>query len=199
MLISIIDLDYSTFHFINEIMVNPFFDVLMPIIRSKSFWIPLYVFIISFTFLNFKYRNAAFYILFLISTIIISDFMSSQVIKKNVQRPRPCHQNSTYEGARVLVHCGGGYSFTSSHATNHFALAIFLILTMGRIFRKTRKYLFLWALFISFAQVYVGVHFPLDILFGGILGICVGSLMAEIYNRFVKRNIYAPRHVNHGA
>lgn len=119
MLFSIIDIDYSIFHFVNTTVVNPLFDVLMPILRSKSFWIPLYVFIIAFIFLNFKYRNSAFYILFLLVTVIFSDFTSSQLIKKNVQRPRPCHESSGYKQTRLLVHCGGGYSFTSSHAANH--------------------------------------------------------------------------------
>lgn len=176
--------------FVNDFIANPVFDVIMPILRSKTFWIPLYVFIVAFVFFNFKYRNGAFYILFLLCTIAIADFTSSTLIKKQVQRPRPCHEVSTYEGVRLLVKCGGGYSFTSSHATNHFAMASFMILTLGRIFRRSRKLLFLWALFISFAQVYVGVHFPFDVIFGSLLGIILGSLMSELYNRAVKTHIY---------
>lgn len=195
MLISIIELDHQAFHFINQAIANPVFDVILPALRSKTFWIPLYIFIIAFLFFNFKYRAAALYLILLISTVIISDFTSSQLIKKTVKRVRPCNQVELQHQVRTLVHCGGGFSFTSSHATNHFALATFLILTLGRLFRRIRPILFIWALSISFAQVYVGVHFPLDILFGGILGIVIGSLVAEIYNRWLPHKIYPPPEV----
>ena len=84
----------------------------------------------------------------------------------------------------LLVPCGGGYSFTSSHATNHFAIATFLILTLGLIFKWIKLPLLFWAASIAFGQVYVGVHYPLDIFFGAILGMSVGYFVFLLFLRF---------------
>ena len=81
----------------------------------------------------------------------------------------------------LRVHCGGGYSFTSSHATNHFALATFLVIILGPFFKWIRIPIFLWAASIAFGQVYVGVHYPLDVLAGSIVGILLGILMTKFY------------------
>lgn len=85
--------------------------------------------------------------------------------------------------ARVLVGCGGGYSFPSSHATNHFALATLLFLSWGRKFRSWRWILLLWAASIAYGQVYVGVHYPLDVSFGALLGATLGLLAYQLYRR----------------
>jgi undecaprenyl-diphosphatase len=83
----------------------------------------------------------------------------------------------------LLEHCSGGFSFTSSHATNHFGFAMFVFLTTKDVFGKWGRWLFVWAATISYGQVYVGVHYPVDILFGALLGICIGTLTAGYYNR----------------
>ena len=116
-----------------------------------------------------------------IATIGISDFISSKIIKPTIERPRPCHENSTIKNVRLLVGCGGGYSFTSSHATNHFAIATFLGLVLLPLFRFSFPLFLAWAGSISYAQVYVGVHFPLDVISGGIVGFLIGYLFFRIY------------------
>jgi undecaprenyl-diphosphatase len=81
----------------------------------------------------------------------------------------------------LLDHCSGGFSFTSSHAANHFGLAMFIVMTLQPLL-KNYRYLFLfWAAIISYAQVYVGVHFPLDVFAGAIIGISVGYLNSKLY------------------
>ena len=88
--------------------------------------------------------------------------------------------------------CGSGYSFTSSHATNHFAIALFLVLLWGRK-HPFLRYLFpLWAASIALAQVYVGVHYPLDIFVGSLLGVGIGVLGYFSY-RFLERSVYPDR------
>jgi len=84
-----------------------------------------------------------------------------------------------------MVHCGSGYSFTSSHATNHFALAVFIFLTLGKLGWYFRWPFILWATIIAYSQVYVGVHFPLDIISGAILGTLIGFILAILFNRYV--------------
>ncbi len=153
----------------------------MPIWRHKIFWAPFYVFIISFLFINFR-KKAYWILLFLLLAIGTSDLISSHLIKKNVERLRPCNEPELVVTERIR--CGSGYSFTSSHATNHFAIAFFLICLFAER-QKWIKYLLLfWAGSISFGQVYVGVHYPLDVFCGAILGVLIGGLWASIYQRY---------------
>ena len=174
---ALLEIDYALFQWINIDWSNPAFDVVLPALRDKYFWIPLYVFIISF--IAFNYRIKAIKILFILFLVVgVSDGVSSHLIKKNVQRIRPCN----VAGLEVVkrINCGSGYSFTSSHAANHFAIASILILL---IFRKrwVRVSLIFWASLISIAQVYVGVHYPLDIIGGAILGILIARLGQLLY------------------
>jgi len=174
--------DEQLFYLLNTRIHNSFFDLVLPILRNKYFWVPLYTFIIFFLFYNFNPRKALIYLLSLMLTLTISDQLSSNLIKNQVKRPRPCQQYKIMKEGRVLVRCGNGYSFTSSHATNHFAMAFFLSLSLGQWLPKIKMPLYIWAAVISFSQIYVGVHFPLDILMGTLLGSLIGILCALIFN-----------------
>ena len=106
----------------------------------------------------------------------IADLTSSRLVKKSFQRLRPCNEIGLENSLNERIGCGKSYSFTSSHATNHFALSMFLILLLGTRFKWIKIPLFLWAVSIAFAQVYVGVHYPSDVLAGALLG----SLLAYL-------------------
>ena len=175
MIDQLISLDQEAFLAINQGLSNAFFDWLMPILRNRYTWAPLYLFIIVFCIRNYK-RNGLYIIVFLLVTFGIADHVSSSVIKKSVERVRPCRDAEFKDHVNVLVRCSGGYSFTSSHAANHFAIAVALIMVF---YRRWKHILWLglsWAAVISFAQVYVGVHYPLDILSGALLGSTIGCL-----------------------
>jgi undecaprenyl-diphosphatase len=122
-------------------------------------------------------------------TVGVADQLSSELIKKKVERLRPCRETQLQPAARTLVHCGGGYSFTSSHATNHFAVAVFIFFSWGLCWKRWRWLLLLWAASISLGQVYVGVHYPLDILVGAINGSILGYLGSLTYKRLKKWRI----------
>lgn len=182
MLDYIFQLDYFLFNFINQKMTNSFFDFFLKWIRNEWIWGPFYIFICSFSLFNFGKKGYLMIVLLLLN-FFTSDVLSSHLIKKNIKRIRPC-RNEHVEQVTVRVKCGKGYSFTSSHATNHFAFASFLVFT----FRKKIKYvnaLFIWAFLICLAQVYVGVHFPLDVCCGGILGMTVGFLWSYMFKKYV--------------
>ena len=117
----------------------------------------------------------------------ISDSVSSNLVKNSVQRLRPCNDIELREQMVQRVRCSGGYSFTSSHATNHFAMAVLLIILFYRRWKHVLWLALLWAISISFAQVYVGVHYPGDILAGALLGILIGLTSGYIYNRIRKK------------
>lgn len=180
---SILHFDEQLFQLINGTWHNSFFDSILPIWRNKLIWAPLYVFLISFIGLNFN-KNAWYFFLTLALTLAVSDTLSSKVIKKTIERPRPCNYYDSEVDINLLVNCSPSYSFTSSHATNHFALSTFLVLTLGLVFKWIRIPLLLWAASIAYAQVYVGAHFPLDVVFGSILGLMLGWIGAKLFNTY---------------
>jgi len=141
---------------------------------------PFYLFLISLVWINFP-KKAIFFLLSMVLCIFLSDTISSEWIKKSVKRIRPCKQEVLAQEVQLLVHCGSGYSFPSSHAANHFALSVFLMIGLGKIWRWIKIPLLIWAGLISFAQVYVGVHFPLDVIGGAILGALIGWGIARMY------------------
>lgn len=180
-------LDISLFNYINQGLSSDFLDFFLVPIRYEKFWIPFYVFVLAFLILNIK-KYQWFSIFIILASIGVADIASSHIIKPLVERPRPCHNNSGIENVVQRVRCGSGYSFTSSHATNHFATATILFLFFGGRKKKWMYLLFVWAAVISFAQVYVGVHYPIDILCGTILGISIGTLGYYFYKNW--RNKY---------
>lgn len=189
-LISIQDIDLQLFQFINTDLSNLVFDYLMPALREKLVWLPFYIYLIAFTFVNFRWNVALLFILSLGITVGLTDVASSRFVKKNVERLRPCNDPNVMDVVLLRARCGRGYSFTSSHAANHFAFVFFFIYTLGRLFRRLRWPLVWWAVLVSFAQIYVGVHYPLDVLFGSFLGIVIGMLMALAYNNLISDSIY---------
>jgi undecaprenyl-diphosphatase len=165
---------------INHGWSHPVRDVLMPAIRNKYIWIPLYVFCISWILFNLTSRQSIYTLLFMTVSIFASDTISSKLIKYQVQRPRPCHEQKFDPPVILRAPCGSGYSFPSSHAANHFCLAAFFVTLFGRYMRRWKNLWWLWAILISLAQVYAGLHYPLDILGGGILGGVIGLSMGTI-------------------
>ncbi len=175
--------DRHLFKLINYGWHNGFVDWLMPWLRNSLVWYPLYLFLLLMVLVNYK-KTGWWWVLFGVCTAILSDFTSSTVIKENIIRLRPCNDPAIADWARVLV----GYrpqssSFTSSHAANHFALAMFIYITFKKHFTKWPAVFFLWAFSISFAQVYVGVHYPLDITGGALIGILIGYLTGKLFNK----------------
>ncbi len=170
----IVELDQHLFLIINKKLTTPFFDWLLPIMRNSNTWIPLYVLIIVFVFYKLK-QKAFIWIFFAILTIVLTDQLSSHVIKPWIARSRPCADINFSSQVRLLLeHCSGGFSFTSSHACNHFGITLFIFITLFPYLKKWRYLFLIWAAIICYAQVYVGVHYPLDVFSGGILGAAIG-------------------------
>lgn len=179
-LLSLLELDQSLFALINGEWTSPILDWILPVWREKLFWIPVYFFIMSFMVINFR-KKGYWFIVFMMLTVGAADLVSNELVKKNVERLRPCREPSV-TNERVLVRCGSGYSFTSNHAANHFAVSMFLIFTIGRRFRWVVPAALFWAASIAYGQVYVGVHYPLDVICGGILGTLIAYLGSYFYS-----------------
>jgi len=184
---AILQFDEQIFYLINSEGQNAFFDWLLPLWRNKLTWIPLYLFMTIVILYQLKIKGL-YLLLALGITIGVADTLSSKVIKKTVKRERPCRNNKLPE-VRNLVHCGGGYSFTSSHATNHFAVAAFLVFLTANIFGRWRYLLWFWAFLVAYAQVYVGVHYPLDVICGGSLGVIIAAFFTYFYKNKINKII----------
>ena len=155
-------MDEKYFLLINQSGID-FLDPIMLFI-TKFTWIP-------FTFLVyiiFKQKKEGFWIFLHWTTNHMADQGSVQLFKNVIQRLRPCH---VLEEVRLVTErCGGQFGFISSHASNAFALAIFLGKLLGK--KKWFIILFIWATLVAYSRVYVGVHYPLDII-----GVCFGELL----------------------
>jgi undecaprenyl-diphosphatase len=166
-------------------------DWLAPILREKTTWIPLYVAMLVFWVVQLG-RKAGMVILGLLITVAITDFCSSALIKKQVRRLRPCNQPELSAQLVLRVDCGSGFSFTSSHAANHFGMATYAPFFLGRRRRLARMVLLIWATAIALSQIYVGVHFPADVIGGAGLGLLTGYLLSRavlhLLNNQVKRS-----------
>lgn len=189
MLEHLIQLDRQLFHFINYDLGNPFFDWLMPLLRNARFWIPLYGFILVFCIWRYKKTGVIIVVLFALSAGF-ADFTSVHVMKNTVQRLRPCRDPVVSPSSVSRVSCGTGYSFPSTHATDHFAMAVFISLVFYRKWPWIWVLAILWAASISFAQVYVGVHFPVDVTAGALYGSLVGWLFYILFKKLEPEPIW---------
>lgn len=179
---SLIKLDKYFFELINNKWHNNLFDFMMPFIRNSQFWIPLYLFLFVFLMINFE-KNKGWWILFAALIPILADFISSDIIKNNFYRLRPCNDPSMIDITRFLLNYRPqSSSFTSSHATNHFAMATFFYYTIKNRTGNWTKLFFLWAGLICYAQVYVGVHYPIDVIVGGLIGFSIGYIASTFFN-----------------
>jgi len=183
MLEQIINIDKDIFLIINQGMSNVFFDWLLPIMRNPFTWAPLYLFLIIFFIRNYG-KMGILIVAFTLLNFAASDIISSHLIKKTVMRVRPCNDVEFKDEVNLRVRCGSGYSFTSSHATNHFAMAFFWIMLFRRKWKHAFWLCFTWAFVIAFSQIYVGVHYPFDILCGALLGMSIGVLNGYLFKRF---------------
>ncbi len=173
--------DYWLMVKINRDWQVSFFDNIALFIRESVTWLPLYVFLLLFVTINFG-KKGLWWAITILAMAGISDIISSHIIKEIFDRPRPCRDEIMASQIRFLARtCGLNGSFTSSHAANHFAVATFLYFTL-RFLSPWWAIFFLWAAAISYAQVYVGVHYPSDIFGGAVLGSLIGFGAAKFFN-----------------
>ena len=166
-------LDITMFRFINGSLSNPVLDFLMPFITdlNKQRLVLVLVIVIILWMLIRGSRRVRIAAVLLVVTIIFSDQLSSSVIKNCFDRPRPCR---TLQNVHLLVSCGSGFSFPSSHAVNNFAGALILAFFLPR----ANWWFFGFAFIVAFSRIYVGVHYPFDVIGGAVIGLfCAGCVL----------------------
>ncbi|MEI6151584.1 MAG: phosphatase PAP2 family protein [Chitinophagia bacterium] len=177
--------DIALFKLINGQWTMPYFDVLMPWMRTSEHWFLFYLALVGYIFYRWGWK-AWKWLLAVAITIALTDQVSSFIFKPIIHRLRPCADPSMLTQVKLLIPaCPSSFSFTSSHAANHFSLAIFIFMTLQPLFKKYTYLFFIWAGLISYAQIYVGVHYPLDILAGTFIGLLMGYIGAIVYSKWM--------------
>jgi undecaprenyl-diphosphatase len=178
---TLLEWDYLSLLKINQIADGSMLSDLLIIIRNKYVWYPVYVFTVFYLWQG-EARNKSFIsILSLASLILFADVLNSQIVKPFVHRERPCNEISVNKHIIVRTYCSSSFSFPSSHAVNHFAFASFLSLLLGTKDRLFQIMLGASAMLVAIGQVHVGVHYPLDVIGGALLGI----VLSRIWFRFI--------------
>jgi len=167
----LLSIDHAVFVFINRTLANPVTDWLMPIVTNDNLLRISYG-VILVLLLAIGRKRMIWVVVFSLIVVALADQSASAVLKPWVGRLRPC---KTFH-VHLLVNCGPGYSFPSSHAANIFAQAIFF----GLLFKKYLPYAVAFAFLVGVSRVFVGVHYPLDVIGGMFVGGAEGALGAWI-------------------
>lgn len=184
MIEEILKLDSQLFLFLNN-LGSPTFDNFWIYLSYKESNIIFYLALLVFYFYSkskkIKLSEVFYSLLFIAIMIAIAD-QTANLFKDSFQRLRPCYNESLISFVRLVNEsCGGKYGFFSAHASNSFSLAVFFGLLFKNKFRFIIYMTLFYALLISFSRIYLGVHFPLDIFFGGVYGIITGLVIFRIY------------------
>lgn len=178
-------IDKQLFLFINSFH-SPTSDQIWIWITNIPSWIPLYILFLVFIIIVFK-KDSIFVIIGLLLVILVCDQFTSSFMKPFFGRLRPCHDPEIGNLVHVANKCGGQFGFASGHSSNSFGIAMFIWL----IFRSYWKWtwaIFIWAFAVAFSRIMVGVHYPGDIIVGGLIGAFFGWLLfktvSEIYFKF---------------
>jgi undecaprenyl-diphosphatase len=176
--------DKTIFLWLNSIY-SDFSDKAWLVITYIPTWIPLYV-LIFFLFIRIFKKDSIYLIAGLLLVVLVCDQFTSGFMKPFFERPRPCHNAEIAHLVHVANKCGGKFGFASGHSANSFGIAMFVWMVF-RSYWKWSWLIFIWAAVVAYSRIAIGVHYPGDILAGGILGISFSYLIfrltSEIYFR----------------
>lgn len=179
--------DTELFLYLNSFH-NDFWDTIMLMVTRKETWYPFFAIILFYLIKN--YRSKSLLIILFLALLILAADQLSVLMKMYFQRFRPVYEPAIEHLVHNVLRKGGLYGFVSSHAANSFAILVFT----SSIF-KNRSYtalLLFWAVLFSYSRIYSGVHYPLDILGGAVLGVLVGLLLYKLM-MFIENHFFYSR------
>ncbi|MBS7333410.1 MAG: phosphatase PAP2 family protein [Weeksellaceae bacterium] len=180
------DWDVQNFLYFNNLGTEKW-DNFWLIATEKETWIPLYIIFLILLYKKVGWKKTLLAGICIALMITCADQLTN-VLKNGFQRLRPCH-NPDIQGMFRAIGCEGRgkYGFTSAHASNHMAVAIFVGMVLRKYYSWLIYALLIWALMIAYSRVYVGVHYTGDIFFGTLIGIFFGILYLNIYYWITKK------------
>ena len=191
MLDFLIDLDTQVFLFLNDLHM-PLFDYFMKAFTGKLIWAPMYAVILFILYRRYGWKVATVFVVGTILTVGLADYICASHIRPYVERLRPSNLLNPISSEVHIVdgYRGGSYGFPSCHAANSFALATFLSLLFSA--RRFTIFILAWAFLNSYSRLYLGVHYPGDLIIGGL----IGSLIAVgVYylSKYIANKISSPQ------
>lgn len=179
----LIGLDRNLFLLLNGLH-SPFWDSVMVFASGKLTWLPLYLLLVYLIYRRHG-LSTVWWLLSIAVVVLLADQVSVHAFKNVFLRLRPCHDPELTGLIHQVGRCGGRFGFVSSHAANTFGVATFLSLVFSR--RWATLLLLLWATFVSYSRIYLGVHFPADVLVGGVLGAAIGTAVWVVASPIITR------------
>jgi undecaprenyl-diphosphatase len=172
------NLDKSLFMFMNVRLASSVGDVLWPVVTSDNLLRVMYALGMVFLLVKGGLRlRLGWLVLASALTLLLTDLLSAGWLKHVLDRPRPCH---VFTDIHLLVNCGAGFAMPSSHAANAFGQAVLF----GTSIKRLRLALYTFASLVAFSRVFVGVHYPLDIVAGAAFGSVIGLVVALALRTF---------------
>ena len=187
MLESILQWDTELFLALNNAGMD-WLDGPMILISKVWIWVPLYAAVLYLLFKKFPVQDALVFTAILIVGVILTDQGSVHFFKEVFKRPRPCQEEELMAQMRYLASGCGLYGFVSSHAANTFGFAILTGSIFKTIYPRLGIILMIWAIAVSYSRIYIGVHYPLDVLVGALYGILVGRLLFKLAQKRIQTN-----------
>ena len=173
------NIDTELFLFLNGLHTS-WLDPIMTFISGKITWAPFYIVLLYLVIKNYK-KQSILLIIGIVLLIFCADQVASGIFKPIFERPRPCHNEAIKDLVYLPTgHCGGPYGFISSHACNTFALATYLTLLLKKYYKNIAWIMFAWATLVAYSRIYMGVHYPGDVIVGAAVGTLIGFILGKI-------------------
>lgn len=186
-LYSIENLDRHLFLLINGIH-TPLFDHIMFAVSNALWWIPFFLWLLYALYKAYPGKAFLWVVFAIILSITLTDRLSVIAFKEIFLRYRPCHNTEILDQIHLVKeYCGGKYGFVSSHAANYSGLAVLFYGLLKFQYPKSFWIFFPWAFLIGYSRVYLGVHYPLDVFGGWILGVIIGLFVLKIVQKPLER------------
>lgn len=188
MIHSLIEKDIELFLYLNNLGTTQW-DSFWLILTNKYSAIPLYCLLLFFTYKKFGIKKTVILLAFIAVLILVSD-QTSNLFKNGFKRLRPCYNDEIANLSRLVSNrCGGLYSYFSAHAANSMAIAVFFSFALNFKSKISVFLLLFWAVLVAYSRIYIGVHFPLDIITGMFFGILYGTLFYKLFSAFIRKFI----------